>query len=309
MKSSKRKFAWAIVTLMALNCCMAGAVVLGDPNGIFNGTVTINAGFASFTPKLDVTYPTALTGTSPIRVTIGHPGAKFLMQAYGSGRTDNLKNSGVISATGERLIVGGDVGTSVMMFANAQFTTGPGHLFIQGAPGATMGYVGIGTSTPTTRLDVAGEVKMTVANITGGSDLAEKFEVRGVAGAEVKPGLVVCIDPEKTGGMVLASAEYDKTVAGIISGAGGLNTGMLMGQQHTVADGAFPVALSGRVYCMVDATAEAVERGDMLTTSATPGHAMRVTDHVKAVGCVIGKAMEPLAKGKKGMILVLVTLQ
>ena len=69
------------------------------------------------------------------------------------------------------------------------------------------------------------------------------------------------------------------------------------------------IALAGRVYCKVDATEEAVQAGDQLTTSVTAGHAMKATDYDRARGAVLGKAMESLAKGKKGKILVLVTLQ
>jgi hypothetical protein len=39
-----------------------------------------------------------------------------------------------------------------------------------------------------------------------------------------------------------------------------------------------------------------------------PGHGMRVKDHKKAQGAVIGKAMSSLEKGQ-GLVLVLVTLQ
>ncbi len=254
MKSRNRVAGMVLVSIVTLAGFVSGAVELGDPNvTVTDGNVSIINTGGSFTARLDVNSPAALTGTSPIRMTIGHSGSRFFMQAWGSGRTDNLKNSGSITASGERLIIGGDAGTSVMFYANNQFTTGPGHMYIQGTPGATMGFVGIGNSAPTTRLDVSGEVKMTVANITGGSDLAEKFEVKTVADTKVEPGMVVCIDPEKPGHLVLSAKAYDKTVAGIISGAGGLNTGMLMGQQNTMADGAHPVALSGRVYCMVDA--------------------------------------------------------
>lgn len=173
------------------------------------------------------------------------------------------------------------------------------------------GNVGIGTSNPTTKLEVAGEVKMTVANITGGADLAEKFEVKSPVNVKASPmpGMVVCIDPVHPGELVLSSKAYDKTVAGVISGAGGLSTGMTMGQTATLADGAHPVALTGRVYCYADAANEAITPGDLLTTSEIPGHAMKVTDHAKAMGSIIGKAMTPLAKGKQGFVLVLVSLQ
>jgi len=48
--------------------------------------------------------------------------------------------------------------------------------------------------------------------------------------------------------------------------------------------------------------------GDLLTTAATPGHAMRVTDPTKASGAILGKAMTGLSEGR-GLVLVLVSLQ
>jgi hypothetical protein len=46
----------------------------------------------------------------------------------------------------------------------------------------------------------------------------------------------------------------------------------------------------------------------LLTTSSVPGYAMKVTDHSRAAGAILGKAMTALSEGK-GMVLVLVTLQ
>lgn len=63
------------------------------------------------------------------------------------------------------------------------------------------------------------------------------------------------------------------------------------------------------MYCNVDATSGAVQPGDLLTTSGTPGYAMKVADHNQAQGAILGKAMQPLKQGDKGQILVLVTLQ
>ena len=53
---------------------------------------------------------------------------------------------------------------------------------------------------------------------------------------------------------------------------------------------------------------EPIQPGDLLTTSDTPGHVMKVSDHDKAQGSIIGKAMSSLDKGK-GLVLVLVSLQ
>ena len=170
-------------------------------------------------------------------------------------------------------------------------------------------YKADGTTGLTLQGDAGGESRITtqVLQITGGSDLSEQFEV-SAAGAAVQPGMVVCIDPERPGELLPSTHAYDRTVAGILSGAGGVKPGMLMGQAGSVADGRHPVALSGRVYCSADASAGEIRPGDLLTTSSTPGHAMKVNDHTRAQGAIIGKAMTALREGK-GLVLVLVSLQ
>ena len=67
--------------------------------------------------------------------------------------------------------------------------------------------------------------------------------------------------------------------------------------------------MASRVHCNVDATEVGVEPGDLLTTSYERGYAMKAVDHIRAQGAILGKAMERLEKGKKDLILVLVTLQ
>jgi hypothetical protein len=152
----------------------------------------------------------------------------------------------------------------------------------------------------------SGNVVVSVLEITGGSDLAEPFDVTG--DESIEPGMVVAIDPEQAGQLVVSSEAYDRKVAGIISGAGGIKPGMLMGQKGSVANGANPVALTGRVYCLANAAYGPIQPGDLLTTSQTPGNAMKVTDHSKAHGAILGKAMSSLDQGQ-GLVLVLVTLQ
>jgi hypothetical protein len=66
--------------------------------------------------------------------------------------------------------------------------------------------------------------------------------------------------------------------------------------------------LLGKVFCKVDAGHGAIEIGDLLTTSPTPGHAMKAENPLKAFGTVIGKALRPLAEGQ-GLIPILIALQ
>jgi hypothetical protein len=162
-------------------------------------------------------------------------------------------------------------------------------------------------------IDADGLVSVKALKING-SDFAENFDVNVaestgvVTRTKVEAGMVVSIDLADPGKLKLSTRAYDRRVAGIISGAGGVNPGMMMGQEGTLADGKHPVALSGRVYCWVDASRGAIKPGDLLTTSSTPGHAMKASDGAKAQGAIIGKAMTGLKSGR-GLVLVLVTLQ
>ncbi len=145
--------------------------------------------------------------------------------------------------------------------------------------------------------------------IEGGSDIAEHFDITAASDATTpQPGMLVSIHPSLAGQLEVSATAYDPKVAGIISGANGVRTGMYMGQSGSMADGDFPVALAGRVYVLADASFGAIEPGDMLTSSTVPGHAMKVKNHRKARGAVVGKAMTGLKSGK-GYVLVLVTLQ
>ena len=90
----------------------------------------------------------------------------------------------------------------------------------------------------------SGHITTQVLTITGGSDLSENFDIRAEAEAP-QPGMIVSIDPKNPGELVLCRTAHDKRVAGIISGAGGVRTGMLMGQTGTKADGKHAVALTG----------------------------------------------------------------
>jgi hypothetical protein len=152
----------------------------------------------------------------------------------------------------------------------------------------------------------SGMITTPILNITGGSDLAEPFNIADARA--IKPGMVVAIDSENPGQLRIADKAYDRTVAGIISGANGINPGMTMSQKGTLVDGALLVALTGRVYAWADVSNGHIAPGDLLTTSDTPGHAMKVTDYDNAQGAIIGKAMTSL-ENNTGLVLVLVSLQ
>ena len=143
----------------------------------------------------------------------------------------------------------------------------------------------------------------TVMELGEGLDYAEGFDVSDLT--KIDPGTVLIIDPDNPGKLTMSDKPYDSKVAGIVAGAKDQGSGVRLGSDQFDYD----VALAGRVYCNVDTTEAGVEPGDLLTTSATPGYAMKAIDYERAQGAILGKAMERLEEGEKGQILVLVTLQ
>jgi hypothetical protein len=236
------------------------------------------------------------------------PGAGLHLKGTGFPRSFMYLQSDISEDSGFRLYEGTSVKWHIfnesaaggLSIRNSGYSS---VLFIE----QSTGEIGIGTTAPQARLDVRGRTRTEVLEITGGSDLSEQFEITGER-QKVEPGMVVCIDPASSGNLVVSQKAYDRTVAGIVSGAGGVNPGMLMGQKGTMADGEHPVALTGRVYCRVDASNGPITPGDLLTTSDVAGHAMKVTDYGRAQGAILGKAMSSLNDGK-GLVLVLVSLQ
>jgi hypothetical protein len=136
-----------------------------------------------------------------------------------------------------------------------------------------------------------------------GADCAEEFDVTETE--NIDPGTVLVIDDKSR--LQPCKEPYDKKVAGVVSGGNGSNPGIILDKNPT-ENKRLPVALSGKVYCKVDARCSPIDVGDLLTTSSTPGYAMKATDPLKAFGAVIGKAMGSVTMGK-GLIPILVALQ
>ena len=135
------------------------------------------------------------------------------------------------------------------------------------------------------------------------ADCAEEFDVAHVPGAE--PGAVMVIGADDA--LELGREAYDKRVVGVVSGAGHLRPGIVLGRQPSCRH-RLPIALTGKVFCKVDARYAPIAVGDLLTTSATPGHAMKAVDQNRAFGAVIGKALRAQA-ADTGLIPVLIALQ
>ena len=201
-------------------------------------------------------------------------------------------------------------GWSTVHFQNS----GPGQvLWLNNAGGGDFIVADKPGTGPVFWVDPNGVTNTRVLKVLGGADLAENFDVRIDEGLDAleaaQPGTVVSIDPEHEGRLVPSRQAYDRAVAGVISGGGGLSPGMVLGVEKTETESTRPVALSGRVRVLCEtSTGGTIRPGDLLTTSGEPGYCMKVTDHAKAQGAILGKAMGSLDDGT-GLVLALVSLQ
>ncbi len=185
---------------------------------------------------------------------------------------------------------------------SSQWTTSGGNITY------ASGNVGIGI-TPTEKLHVAGNGIVT-GNLIVNGNIAAKYQdvAEWVPSSEQIPtGTVVVLDSTKSNQVISSMQAYDTRVAGVVSE----QPGIALGESGA---GKVLVATTGRVLVNVDASRDQIQIGDLLVTSDIPGLAMKSQPinvggvQIHRPGTLVGKALEPLAKGQ-GIILVLLSLQ
>lgn len=208
-----------------------------------------------------------------------------------AGNSDSSDGVRATSKTGNGLSAFGGGGGGVAIFAQASARRKPA----------------AGMNTTAASFDgnvvVSGDIQILGGGDIRLADLAEDFDISGIE--KIEPGSVVVLDDE--GSVQQSRAAYDHKVAGVVAGAGNFRSAITLDRDESQGK-RIAIALMGKVYCKVDAQYSAIGVGDLLTTSETPGHAMKALDPLKAFGAVIGKALRPLQSGQ-GTIPVLVTLQ
>jgi len=135
------------------------------------------------------------------------------------------------------------------------------------------------------------------------ADCAEEFQI--AEDVTATPGTVMSLRPD--GKLWPTCKALDKSVVGVISGAGDYKPGIVLDRQPE-QDSRQPIAMMGKTFVRVCEEGGPIEVGDLLTTSSVEGTAMRAPDGLQAFGSVIGKAFAAHHHGE-GMIPMIIVLQ
>jgi hypothetical protein len=150
-------------------------------------------------------------------------------------------------------------------------------------------------------------------SFVAGSDFAEALPVVGNR-TEYEPGDVVVLSKSQPGFVEKCAASNDTNVAGVFSTRPGVIGAEKGGGETRIDAQDIPVAIIGIVPTKVSCENGPIAPGDLLTTSPTPGYAMKAKPIIVAggsiypPGAIVGKALEPLANGKR-LVRVLITLR
>jgi hypothetical protein len=141
-------------------------------------------------------------------------------------------------------------------------------------------------------VDSTGNATVTGSLTTGGSDIASVY---GSTDDTLTAGDVVSLDSQNKNGVVKATTGYDNTLLGVMSTHPGVNL------TDTVNGTPVSVAFSGKATVKVTDANGAIHAGDYLTSSTTPGVAMKAT----TAGQVLGRALEDFNSGTGTIMAVI----
>jgi hypothetical protein len=237
-----------------------------------------------------------------------------------SGADFQFVDSGTLDSTAVRLFSAG--GALYLQNGSGNATYFRSKAAITNLTILDTGNVGIGTTSPNSKLEINGNLKLTSGSggsvtfadgtqqttawtgVVCGGDYAESVDVSGDR-KKFTPGDVLVIDPKTPGKFLKSGEAYSTSVTGIYS----TKPGTVGRRQKTpFSPDEVPMAMMGIVPVKATAEGGAIHPGDLLVTSSQVGYAMRGSDRTRMLGAVIGKALGNLESGT-GVVEVVVTLQ
>lgn len=246
-------------------------------------------------------------------------GIKLSLSAEESGGNEAQKWDGLLAYTEPGSEFGNSMGLAIYTNQGAGGGVAPTEkMRITG-----IGNVGIGTTAPGAKLEVAGNIKLSgggasisfpdgtvqstawAGSLCGG-DYAESVDVTGDR-KKYEPGDVLVADPDNPGQFLKSAEPYSTLVSGIYSTKPGV-VGRRQTSDPKSSTMEVPMAMVGIVPTKVSTENGPIKTGDLLVTSSTMGYAMKGTDRGQMLGAVVGKALGALDSAT-GVIEVLVSLQ
>jgi hypothetical protein len=248
------------------------------------------------TPSVDFYTP----GTFNFLTATGTDGSNSVATVYGTIDVANgsLKTKSLY--TGAPATTGSIVGDwTVGAASQLRFATGSNLTISDGTltvstglidvTGGTLKSTTLTTGASSTRGDITGAWQLTGTFEATYADLAEFYE----GDQEYQAGTVLVFGGDKE--VTTTTTMNDTRSAGVVT----TNPAYVMNTEQTGIK--VCVALAGRIPCQVVGR---VKKGDMLTTSATPGCAVKATN--PTLGAIIGKALEDKDYGEAGVIQIAV---
>ena len=156
------------------------------------------------------------------------------------------------------------------------------------------------------RIDATGKGFFNGGTQTGGADVAEAFAVEGLRNS-YEPGDVLVISKSTDRTVEKSSKAYSTLVVGVYATKPGVLLTERM-ENESLSD-LVPMGVVGVIPVKVTLEGGAIERGDLLVTSSTTGHAMKGDPQKITPGTVLGKALQNFNAGKNGIINVLVNVK
>jgi hypothetical protein len=234
----------------------------------------------------------SILSTSGTNLTVTAPGGQNVITTSGS----NASNA-VITTTGTLDTSSGTLkATALTTGAPATAGTVTGQWAVQASSQIDFTLGTLKSTTLTTGADATSGTIQGTWSLTGASkfqatyaDLAEFYE----GDQEYEPGTVLIFGGDKE--VTISNTFNDTRLAGIVT----TDPAYVMNKDQKGI--AVCLALAGRVPCRVVGR---VKKGDLLTTSATPGCAVKATN--PQIGSIIGKAIEDKDYDSVGVIQVAV---